>query len=390
MRRLILAFGAGNIGLSFVGQIFSRSGYEVVFADTDSTVCEQLNTHGGYDVTLLDPRGRSETLAIAPVRAVDPRDPVELARLLAEKPLIATSVGTRAFPHVIRSIAAAAESVSSVLLEDLDLIAAENIHDPAGVARDVLGERVPGIHACSVGKMVPLQERGIGRLSLRAEAYNTLIVDGSDWRGAQPRDVGWIQLVDDIGAWMDRKLYIHNLGHAVCAWTARRDDPDSATIANAMDDPAIASRVREIMQLSALVVGRSYPRAFTKWELQEHVEDLIERFGNHALGDTVERVGRDVERKLGSTDRLIGAMRLGVRALAGDREQMRTTLAELADVALSALSFGVPGIAALDSDIAISQRLSTTDPATLITELGGLDPGDPVDTEIINAFRRRL
>jgi len=33
----MVQFGAGNIGRSFIGQLFSRSGYEVVFVDTNIT-----------------------------------------------------------------------------------------------------------------------------------------------------------------------------------------------------------------------------------------------------------------------------------------------------------------------------------------------------------------
>ncbi len=39
----------------------------------------------------------------------------------------------------------------------------------------------------------------------------------------------------------------------------------------------------------------------------QHVWDLIRRFGNRALGDTCERVGADIPRKLSRSDRLIGA-----------------------------------------------------------------------------------
>lgn len=44
--------------------------------------------------------------------------------------------------------------------------------------------------------------------------------------------------------------------------------------------------------------------------LLDHADDLLYRFGNIALGDTVERVGKDTKRKLGSNDRLIGALKL--------------------------------------------------------------------------------
>lgn len=42
-------------------------------------------------------------------------------------------------------------------------------------------------------------------------------------------------------------------------------------------------------------------------EILANVYDLLERFGNRFLGDTVARVGYDSIRKLGNNDRLTGA-----------------------------------------------------------------------------------
>ena len=44
--------------------------------------------------------------------------------------------------------------------------------------------------------------------------------------------------------------------------------------------------------------------------LLSHAENLLYRFQNKALGDTVARVGRDTIRKLGENDRLVGALKL--------------------------------------------------------------------------------
>jgi mannitol-1-phosphate/altronate dehydrogenase len=50
-------------------------------------------------------------------------------------------------------------------------------------------------------------------------------------------------------------------------------------------------------------------RLFTPPGWREYAEDLLERMTNPHLRDTVERVGRDLPRKLGWNDRLIGVMR---------------------------------------------------------------------------------
>lgn len=45
-------------------------------------------------------------------------------------------------------------------------------------------------------------------------------------------------------------------------------------------------------------------------DLMSFSAELIDRFGNRLLGDTVERVGKDTKRKLSENDRLVGAANL--------------------------------------------------------------------------------
>ena len=51
---------------------------------------------------------------------------------------------------------------------------------------------------------------------------------------------------------------------------------------------------------------------FTREGYQEFADDLLQRMFNPFLHDTVERVGRDPQRKLGWDDRLIGTMRVAL------------------------------------------------------------------------------
>ena len=45
-----LHFGAGNIGRGFIGKIISEAGYEVIFADVNGQVIDQLNMDKEYEV----------------------------------------------------------------------------------------------------------------------------------------------------------------------------------------------------------------------------------------------------------------------------------------------------------------------------------------------------
>ncbi len=52
MKNKIVLFGAGKIGRSFIGQLFSRSGYEVVFVDIDQQLLDLLNDRKQYHVVI--------------------------------------------------------------------------------------------------------------------------------------------------------------------------------------------------------------------------------------------------------------------------------------------------------------------------------------------------
>jgi len=67
------------------------------------------------------------------------------------------------------------------------------------------------------------------------------------------------------------------------------------------------------MLQSAEILLAVYPEDFTIEALKAHIDDLIHRFRNKALKDTIFRVGMDLPRKLGSDDRFMGSIHLGMQ-----------------------------------------------------------------------------
>ena len=57
VKNKLVLFGAGKIGRSFIGQVFSRSGYEVVFIDINQQLIDHLNKSGQYKVIIKSPKG---------------------------------------------------------------------------------------------------------------------------------------------------------------------------------------------------------------------------------------------------------------------------------------------------------------------------------------------
>ena len=173
-------------------------------------------------------------------------------------------------------------------------------------------DKLVGLVETSIGKMVPIMKQAdLDRdpLLVYAEAYNSLIVDRKGFKGEVPQVTG-LAPKENIQAWVDRKAFIHNLGHAATAYIGSYYHPNAWYIFEVLQDKQVYLLVKETMMQSAEILLRVYPDDFSREELHVHVDDLLHRFQNKALGDTVFRVGQDRLRKLSGDDRFMGIIRM--------------------------------------------------------------------------------
>jgi len=314
----LVQFGAGNIGRSFIAQLFSAAGYEIVFVDVVDELVSLLNARGEYRVMIKDEQ--PEELWVRNVRAVNGKDIEAVAAVLADADNAATSVGPNALPYIYPAIALGLQRrYQRHGLRPLDIILAENLRNAASIVRDGLRRQLPGdfpldamlgLVETSIGKMVPIMteaQRAEDPLWVFAEAYHHLILDGTAFLNPIPAVPGF-DPKQNMAAYVDRKLFIHNLGHAAVAYGSFQHDPAMTYIWEGMEVPAVREAARAAMWESARALIAAYPGEFTEENQREHIDDLLHRFTNRALGDTNFRVGRDLLRKLSREDRIIGAM----------------------------------------------------------------------------------
>lgn len=320
----ILIFGAGRIGRSFIGQIFSRSGFEVVFADIDHHLINLLNSYKCYKIII---KGESdESLLIGNVRGIHFDDTASILDELSSTTVTAISVGQAALPSVIPVIAKSLQiRAGSVRPQPLDIILAENMRDAAGYFKTeltrLLGNEFPisklaGLIETSIGKMVPFmtkEDLEQDPLQIFAEHYNTLILDKKGFRNPVP-DIPWLAPKENMKAWVDRKSFIHNLGHAAAAYTGFLKHPEKVFLYEILQDPEIFLMTRTVMLESSSILIKIYPLEFTMEDLADHIDDLLARFRNKALKDTVFRLGCDLMRKLGPEDRLVAPITEAIRS----------------------------------------------------------------------------
>ena len=319
----LVQFGAGNIGRSFIGQLFSKAGWDVVFIDIDEHVIDELNRRGEYRVEIRD--RDPETITVTNVRGVSGNDPEKVSDEVSTADLVATAVGKKALPHIMQPVASGLQkrqvrNPGNVL----DIVICENMLEGARIFREGLAAHLPvdfplehltGFVETSIGKMVPImseRDRAEDPLLVYAEAYNTLILDRKGFKGEVP-DVSGLDPRDNIKAYVDRKLFIHNMAHGVTGFVSHVFRPSYMYVWEAAKDPEIQTIVREAMWESGEALLEEYPHEFDRASIDTHIEDLLGRFQNEALGDSIYRVGRDLYRKLGPDDRLIGSISLCLR-----------------------------------------------------------------------------
>ena len=321
-RDKLVLFGAGKIGRSFIGQLFSRGGYEVVFIDVFRPVIEELNVRHNYNVVI---KGDVATVInIQNVRAVFAGDVEKVIHEIVTARIVAVSVGQNGLKSIIPLIAKGLiKRFESAQTAPLDIIIAENLRNAAEFMCKELKENLPegypleervGLVETSIGKMVPImlkKDMDEDILQVFAEPYNTLILDKQAFKNSIPEIEG-LAPKENMKAWVDRKLFIHNLGHATAVYLGYLAHPDDIFLYEVLADSQLKAIVRKTMLQAADILLAKYPDEFTIDSLTEHIDDLLRRFQNKALGDTLFRVGCDLQRKLSAEDRLAGAIHLAL------------------------------------------------------------------------------
>ncbi|MDR3363462.1 MAG: hypothetical protein LBS91_00705 [Clostridiales Family XIII bacterium] len=214
---------------------------------------------------------------------------------------------------------------------------------PEGLALSL--DEIAGFPEAVIGRMAPIQTEAMkdgDPLRISVEKYAFLPVDKAAFRGDAPSVEGLCTL-DRFEYYVKRKLYVHNLGHAAVAYLGLLKG--CTYIAEAVDDADILFLAAGAMRESAAALAME--NAGDAANLGRHIDNLLYRFSNRALGDTCARVAADPARKLSQGDRLVGALenceKYGLPAV---------YIAAAVAAALPALGF--PGAASLEEITGLS------------------------------------
>ena len=317
MKKFIM-YGAGNIGRGFIGQTFSAAGYKVGFIDINMEVINALNENGEYPVNIVSSDENKELL-VKNVYGIDGKDIEKVSDEIAGCDMMATAIGVNVLKFIAKPIAKGIEKRAGSSGKPLNIIICENLIGADEYLKGLILAEIPelkeyveekvGFIEASIGRMVPVmtEEKKAGNpLRVYVEPYNILPVDKAAFKCEIPTDVENLYPFSPFSLFIERKLFMHNMSHALCAYLGYLRGYEF--IYQAVGDYDIRYVAFCALVRSAKAVAKENGVEING--LLDHAENLLYRFTNTALADTAYRVGKDTKRKLGANDRLIGALKL--------------------------------------------------------------------------------
>ena len=303
-----IQFGAGNIGRGFIGSLLSKAGYHVVFADVNAEIIDKINSDKNYTIHVMDSVCSEEKINdISGVISINN----EIYKEIVEAEIITTAVGPVVLPKIAPTIAKGISLRRENGIESyLNILACETANNASSqlkeeVKKDLNEEEIAyleqfvGFPNCSVDRIVPpVKSENI--LDVVVENYYEWNVEEKAFKGEIPTIEG-MNLVDNLMAYIERKLFTLNTGHAITAYFGYLKGYE--TIEESIKDEVIYDFVKKAMIESGKGLIAKYN--FDEEAHYKYINKIIDRFKNPYLKDDVARVGREPLRKLNENDRLI-------------------------------------------------------------------------------------
>lgn len=306
-----IQFGAGNIGRGFIGALLHQAGYHVVYADVNQAVIDKINEDGKYTVHVMDVECVDQPIDnISGVNSTTP----EMVDVLAEAEIVTTAVGLVILPRIAPTIAQGiAKRREQGCTQPLNIIACENAIRASSQLKEAVynalsdedkayADEYVGFPDCSVDRIVP-PVKSENFIDVVVENYFEWNVEKASFKGEIPQIAG-MNLAENLMAYIERKLFTLNTGHAITAYLGVING--YSTIDEAIADPKIYEIVHAAMTESG--DGLIKKHGFDAEAHYHYIDKIIGRFKNPYLKDDVTRVGREPLRKLSPTDRLTKPM----------------------------------------------------------------------------------
>jgi mannitol-1-phosphate 5-dehydrogenase len=345
-------FGAIQAGL-FLYEAFASGAFRrLVVAEVLPEVVAAIRKAEGRFCVNIAHSDRVEHAQVGPVEIKDPALEADRKRLI-EAIAAAQEIGT-AIPSVRHYASAGPASLHRVLAEGFRkkalcdgpkavVYTAENHNHAAEILESKVIEEIPKSERKAVRSRVRFLNMVIGKMSgaisdpveiqtqklttitpedrraFLVEAFNKILISKIQFGELQDDlsfcpGIAVFEEKENLLPFEEAKFYGHNATHALAAYLGAIRGVQR--IADLREMPGVLPFLRTaLIEESGEALVRRYAGVdslFTREGYRQYADDLLARMTNSHLRDTVERVGRDPERKLGWDDRLIGTMRMAL------------------------------------------------------------------------------
>jgi mannitol-1-phosphate 5-dehydrogenase len=227
-----------------------------------------------------------------------------------------------------------------------------------------------GFPDCMISRVVPRPEPD--PLVIVAEDYNEWTVRAEAFQGPKPAALAALELVDNQTARLERKLFIHNGGHAACGYIGFHRG--HKYIHEAVADPVVAECVLGALDELGAVVRQKWN--FSRESIDEYQRDLCQRGAVAEIRDEILRVVRDPIRKLSPRERLVAPANLAV--------QYGLPRSWIVKAIVAALRYRHPQDA---QSMSMAGQLAQHGLAHVLDSVCGIAPGSPLAAEIDSAWQ---
>ena len=326
--KIFLGIGLGPIQTGIFVAGASKGGFDrIVVAEVDETVKNAVNSNGGSITVNIAAKDHVYKEVYSNLELYSPAKPEELAKLI-DAAASATEIAT-ALPSVKFFGPTAAwlrEGFRRNPNATRYIYTAENDNHAAEKLEKEVGEAFPNTYYLNtvIGKMSDVargedvEKRSLAPLAAgldRAhlvEEFNWILISSAP--GVENRQVKNLYEKQDLFPFEFAKLYGHNATHFLLGMLGA--SKGLKTMAELKDCPEFLQIGRDaFIGESGVALCKKYAGVddmFTESGMKAYAEGLIERMQNPYLSDAIERVIRDIPRKLSWDDRVIGTMRLAL------------------------------------------------------------------------------
>ena len=308
----VLLFGAGASGRGHLTpRMLELSKCRITYIDKDAKLVDTLKGRS-FRVIQINCNGSKRVCEASGYEIAHNSEQDKINRTFTEADLVLTCVIAENLEDVAGKIAA---SIRYLITEGknkkFNIVACENLNHASSYLKTLVYDRLDPetVKYCKnniafpdaiISRVVPVPE---DPFNIICEDYNEWYVDANNWIG-DPSAVPFINVSDDLDALLERKLWIHNGGHATLGYAAWRKK--YRYIHEAVRDAEIAEFTGIVMREIGDCIIHKY--GFDTDAIREYEAELGRRGAIEEMRDEVRRVIRDPIRKLRIGDRLMGPL----------------------------------------------------------------------------------